>query len=665
MRLSTRIVLVCAAAVLPSLAIQAWNEVALRHARIAEVRAEASRFALQSAAEVNRLLEAARSMLAAVGEAHLRNGQFPGCGEGLTALRARVPRYVSIAIVDPEGRVVCSTGGPGMRSVADRAYFRDALARRDFTVGVLIEGRLLGQPLLPVALPVMDTAGRIAAIAIAAFDTTWLSANLAASRALPPGGSVTVADRAGVIVARAPQPDRFVGTRIPDAFLGLVDAQAPGVTDVTSQDGTRRVLGYVPVGASPEGLYVSAGFASETALVEVDAATRRAALLILAGFLSALAAAWAFSRLALRGPVDRLLADLRRWTAGDSSARTASEPSGTWEIGRLAVGFNTMAAAVQAREQALRDSEARLRAVLGQMPVAVLLAEIPSGREVFRNARAAALLPPSEALAGTELAAPLRRAVDDGAATEGLDLPLRRPDGSETVLSVSAAPVLTAGGQRLAVAAFLDIGARRHAERQQELLTAELRHRVKNALAVVQAVAAQTLARSTSLEEFRRTFGGRIAHLARAQDALFAAADGRVRLAELLHTTLAPFGGAVEAEGPEVALPPRQTLAVALVLHELATNAAKHGALRGEGEGRLVVRWAVRGEGPEETVELEWQEIGTLPIEAPSRQGFGGRLIERCVAHDLRGQAEQQLRPDGLTWRLRFPRLGPVAMPVA
>ncbi len=659
MRLSSRIIALCAAAVLPALAIQAWHEVALRQSRITGVEQEARRFALQSASEVARLLEGARNMLAAVGEAHLRNGTFPGCSEGLMALRARMDRYASIGVADASGRMLCSSNGDASSgTIANRAYFQAAIASGQFQVGSLVAmgGRA---PFLPVALPILQD-GQVVLVAIASYESAWLSANLVVEGALPADGSVTIADRDGVIVARYPQPERFIATRIPDRFLPLVNApDGGGVMQVTSQDGTNRMLAYLPVDAPPlEGLYVSAGYGTAAAFAEIDRATRRGALMIVAGLASALAAAWVFGRLALRDPVDRLLDTMRRWTAGDRGARTKVTEG--WEIGRLAAGFNAMADAVALREEKLRQQEARLRAVLDQMPVAVVLAEIPSGRETYRNARAQALLPPADGGAGPDpLAEPLRLAVAEGVATDGLELPLRRADGSETFLAVSAAAVAAAGGERIAVAAFLDIGARRHAERQQALLTAELRHRVKNALAVVQAVAAQTLAQSESLEQFKQSFSGRLTHLARAQDALFESANGAVELAALVASTLAPFGRIVSWAGPPVLLPAKQTLAMALVLHELATNAAKHGALRPGAEGSVSITWALTEAGQ---VAMEWDEAAPIALPAalprPQRRGFGGRLIERCVAYDLRGRADQEMRPGGMLWRLSFPRPG-------
>jgi len=667
---------------MPSLAIQAWHEVASRQGRIAEVRAEAQRFALQSASELNRVLEGARNLLAAVGEAHLRGGTYPGCGTGLAALSARLPRYASIGVSDAEGRIRCSSAGAaGPSSIATRPYFLRARDSGAFEIGAVMEVPRPGggvRRILPLALPIMSE-GRFAGVAITSIDTVWLSDNLVAAGAMPPDVAVTVADAQGLIVARMPQPQDFIGTAVPAPIRALVQAAEPGAIEIMGEDGTPQILGYVPVGAGAPGLYVSAGFPTGPALRQVNQGTQRAVLMVLAGLLSALAAAWLFGRIYLSRPVDQLLETMRRWTAGDHAARSHSDDRS--EIGRIAAGFNALADAVAMREQELREGEARLRDVLGEMPVAVVLAEMSSGREVFRNARARALLECPGLREGTgceqvptplpePLAGPLRAAIHSGATTEGLELPLRRADGRETVLSVSAAPVRAAGGVKLAVAAFLDVGERRHAERQRELLTAELRHRVKNALAVVQSMVAQTLTQSASLEEFRRSFNPRLSLLAKAQDALFASENGQVRLDALVRDTLAPFGAAVLVRGPDLPLPAKQTLSLAMVLHEMATNAAKHGALRPDAGGEVAVTWtlapappgAERAQQPapdgasEMWVHLRWAECATRPIVSASRRGFGARLIERCVRHDLRGQAELQSDPAGITWRLEFPQ---------
>src|SRR6185503_11889563 len=133
------------------------------------------------------------------------------------------------------------------------------------------EGRVALRPVLPLALPLRDGAGAVIGVVAAALDLEWLSGQLR-ERSLAKGGSVTVADRNGVILARDPMPEQFVGTRIPDQFQELVHASGPGSIELVSQHGTRRVLGYSP--PSPRrNFYVSAGLASAESFAAVNRAT--------------------------------------------------------------------------------------------------------------------------------------------------------------------------------------------------------------------------------------------------------------------------------------------------------------------------------------------------------------------------------------------------------
>ncbi len=652
MRPPARIAALCVAAVLPSLAVQAWQELQLRSARAAEVRESGIILARHVAEDVEHIVEGARQMLVAVAEAEHGAVEGAACARRLGAVRLSLPRYHQIALLDASGRVLCSSDAGAEESLPDlQGVLADALALREFRIGGF--ARTDGGPVLSLAQPMPGNPPRVA---VATLDLAWLSAHLGRHATLLDAAVVTVTDRGGTVLARSRDPGPALGHPGPEPLVRLAPDAEVATLDVAADEGERRVVAHAPVGNGTSGLSLVVEFTADAAYRAIDDATRRAIALIVAGFLSAIAAAWLFGRLYLRDPLDRLLETMRRWREGDRATRAIGVEG--WEIGRLAAGFNAMAEAVEARELALRQGEARLRAVLEQMPTGVILASIPRGEVLFRNARATALI---GGVAGEEaelLRGTLDRLLRRREPTEALELPLRRADGTKHWVSVSAAPVETAGGQPLAVLTLLDIEGRKHAERQQELLTAELRHRVKNALAVVQAVASQTLARSASLDEFRASFMGRLGDLARAQDALFASEDGRVRLDWLVRTALAPFcASAVETSGPEVALPARQTLAMALVLHELATNAAKHGALRPGGEGRLRVLWRLQPmTGQEAEVILHWQESG-IGGEARLRagKGFGARLITRCIAHDLRGEAQCRTESDGLSWQIAFP----------
>lgn len=198
-----------------------------------------------------------------------------------------------------------------------------------------------------------------------------------------------------------------------------------------------------------------------------------------------------------------------------------------------------------------------------------------------------------------------------------------------------------------------DVTARRRGEERQAMLMAELAHRVKNALGVVQSLAAQTLRRSSSLEEFEAAFAGRLGAYAHSHGQLLTQDWGPGRLDQLVRASVelhAVDPERVQAEGPSVEVSPKRSLALGLVLHELETNAMKYGALSNEA-GRVEVRWSLDGDG---RIRLAWREIGGPPVSPPEREGFGSTLIRQLVSYELGGEAETAYEPEGLECRIAF-----------
>lgn len=193
---------------------------------------------------------------------------------------------------------------------------------------------------------------------------------------------------------------------------------------------------------------------------------------------------------------------------------------------------------------------------------------------------------------------------------------------------------------------------RREAEERGKLLVAELSHRVKNTLATVVSVARLTLKRATTLEEFEHGFFGRLNALADANGLIFEANWGETDIRRVLERTLRPFGGvgSFRLEGDVLPLPPKPAVALSLVFHELATNAAKYGSLSREG-GVVEVSWGVDAD---RRVHLTWCERGGPPVVAPTRRGFGATLIERSLRYELDGHARITHPAAGLEAELDF-----------
>ncbi len=209
----------------------------------------------------------------------------------------------------------------------------------------------------------------------------------------------------------------------------------------------------------------------------------------------------------------------------------------------------------------------------------------------------------------------------------------------------------------LVLMALEDITERRDSARHQELLVGELSHRVKNTLAVVQSIASQTLRHSGSLELFGEAFQGRLQALAGANDALIDGSWKGVTLRHLVQRSLRPFGidGQVElADGPELNLRPQACLALAMILHELATNAVKYGALSVP-VGLVTIAWRIESAGKDQKINIEWTESGGPPVETPSRRGQGTKFIEKSIAYELKGAATVAFGREGLRAMLNFP----------
>jgi len=197
---------------------------------------------------------------------------------------------------------------------------------------------------------------------------------------------------------------------------------------------------------------------------------------------------------------------------------------------------------------------------------------------------------------------------------------------------------------------------RRHAEEQQRILLRELNHRIKNSFAAVRSIAAQTLSYATDQEEFQRAFDGRLTALSRASTLLTAGNWQVTDLRSLVEAALEPFRTAdnLQLRGPHVTLPSEATLTLGLVLHELATNAAKYGAFSVPG-GRVEIAWAVHGGAEARRLILDWTEHGGPPASEPERRGFGRSLIERSVAYELDGSAELTFPPTGVRCHIEVP----------
>jgi PAS domain S-box-containing protein len=212
------------------------------------------------------------------------------------------------------------------------------------------------------------------------------------------------------------------------------------------------------------------------------------------------------------------------------------------------------------------------------------------------------------------------------------------------------------GRPQRVVGVTIDVTERKQAEEHRNLLNAELDHRVKNVLATVCAIIVQTQHANASTADFVASVNHRIKSLASTHELLSLSRWRGVSLLEIIRREIAPYTtGNTEVSGPSITLKPEAAQATAMVLHELATNAAKYGALSNH-SGQVSVRWLWLPNGIQQhRLAIEWQEIGGPPVSAPTASGYGTSIIRELIPHELGGTVELAFVPGGVRCRMEVP----------
>lgn len=357
MSLVYRLLFLVLVACLPGLAALIYSSLDLRDSRYQDAHAEAMRNAHFAVAELEQMFEGIKGVLHATSEAaEARNGDFTACQQYLARVRAKLPLLTSIIILEPDGEARCfSEGSLPAADLSDRYYFREAISTHQFSVGDYTVSRLSGRRIVPVALPAV-TGDHIDFVVGAGVNLEWLGQQLR-ERGLAPGSAVTVADRNGIIVAREPEPEKFIGTNFPTKYMYLLSA-LPGTADVRSRDGTDRIVGYIPAPYTSFGLYVSSGIARAEALGPIDRALRSSILLFVFGSTAAFVLAWLVGDGIIRKPLMQMVATAESWRRGQDSVRNRLDGRKD-EIGVLSQTFDSLMDENARREEEREQSEAR------------------------------------------------------------------------------------------------------------------------------------------------------------------------------------------------------------------------------------------------------------------------------------------------------------------
>ncbi len=370
-----RLFLLVLVALAPAILILLYNVVALRKSREAEVHANALQIGNLAALEMQRIMTGAERLLTAVARVpSVRTFVAAECIDFLTRLAIDNPQFAAISAIDREGELRCRSPMPDTpQDYRERFYFAEALSGKPFVVGRYFTTSTSATSVLPLAVPIRDDDGKVIGVLAGGLRLDWLR-DVLRQRSFPNNDALTIADANGTIIAREPYSERFVGTPIPPDFMKFVFTDMPGTMEVTSQDGTRRILGYYPPRSNGSGLYVSAGLGRDDAFAPINAATRDGILMIIGGAAIAFLTAAYLGGTLIRRPVRKLNATIQAWRRGDDSSRTGMKATdGELEavgaaidkfMDELVLGRAERAKAEESRELLMHEMEHRVKNVL-------------------------------------------------------------------------------------------------------------------------------------------------------------------------------------------------------------------------------------------------------------------------------------------------------------
>jgi PAS domain S-box-containing protein len=591
--------------------------------------------------------------------------------EALRAWSPENPTGIAVIVRDRAGQQVVNTrlapGQPLPRG-ANPQIDQEVIATKRASIQDLFVGAQAARPIISIRVPVFadENASEVSHVLSLALDPDRFVAVVLAQK-LPGAWVGTVVDGESKVVARSTEQGRYLGQLAPAEFRA----------HATGEGGVWR-------GENLEGVPVLGAFERSRvshwrAFVGVPLALAEGQLHRSLWMIAGLGLLALTSTLLFAIPIGHRLTRSVRSLAASAHALARggrAEPlvTGLSEVDDVAVVLRRAAEDLDQRERALRASEGRLRATHENAAVGIV--EINrEGRFTYVNEAQCRLTGhtrdellgrqfwhathPSDLDQDRDL---FTRQVRGEFAIYTLEKKHVRVDGTLGWARVSSTAVRDPldGSFMYAVRVVEDITARKGAETRQQLLIDELNHRVKNTLATVQSLAYQTFRQALPPEIARQRFEARLMALSRTHNLLNESHWTGASLRDVLALELEPFAreGDVQFEmnGPDVDLPARTAVVLGMVVHELATNAVKYGALSSP-EGRLRLSWCVREQDTsgEQMLSLSWREDSGPKVTRPERMGFGSRLVKQAITHELGGEVEVDFTVNGVHCSIAIP----------
>ena len=632
-----------------------YEEEALGTAQRIMAAADRELVGIQAAAQA---LATSSSLLEGNFEAFQRQAEMT-----LQSWAQRKPNDYAIVVRDVTGQQVANTRlpwGSPLPKGANLPIDQQVIATKRPVIQDLFTGATAGRPIISIRVPVLKD-GSVTHVLSMAVEPRRIAEILLAQN-LPASWVATVIDRADRVVARSRQHEAFVSKPAPDEFLRAARG-ADGIWEGHNLEGTEVLGAYARSGVS--GWMTFVGVPAEI----VQAPLHRSLWTLLglgaALILLSLLLARAFAR-RIAAPVQGLVNLAHDLARGEP---VAAPSTGLAEIDRGGGALASASQDLREREAALRASEARLWAT--QNNAAVGIAEVDrDGRFVSVNEARCKLTGHSrEELIGLHFGHAtdseilekdldlFRRQVAGELDTYTTDSKFQRKDGSRGWARVTSTAVRDAAGAFLyAVRVIEDITERRQADKRQKLLIDELNHRVKNTLATVQSLAWQAARPGVPPQVAQERFQERLLALSRTHNLLNETHWEGASLRTILETELGPYAtaGRVRLDGPEVHLDARPAVVLGMAVHELTTNAVKHGALAAA-SGRVQVGWKIDDRGGTSVLTIDWCELGGPALATQPIPGFGSRLLRQTITRELAGQLDIRYEREGVCCTIAVP----------
>jgi len=354
-----RLSLLVLLAVLPAFGLTFSTHLEQRQQEVAHIQTDALRLTRLAANSQAQLTENTQQLLMTLAQLpQLREPDLATCNATLSSVRKINQSYTNLGVIDRQGNLICSALPINQWiNQSQQLWFQQALKINNFFVGEYQINPTTHTSILNLSYPIRDQTGEVTGIVYADLELSWLN-QLAKTAQLPPGTTFIVIDQNGLILARDPYPETWVGKFVTHTplFRAILKQKREGIFQVPGLDGVQRLYAFTPLKsmAQQDSLYISVGIPKQVALAEINQTLTHN--LIGLGFVAAIVVvtAWVGSNLFILRWVEALLRATRRLAAGDMSARTGGMPPDLGELGQLAYSFDRMANSL---EQTMRERE--------------------------------------------------------------------------------------------------------------------------------------------------------------------------------------------------------------------------------------------------------------------------------------------------------------------